>query len=141
MNVNKVFLAGNLTRDPELSYTPNQTAVCSFGLAVNRRWKGSDGQQRDETCFVDCTAFGNLGTNINKYCGRGKPLFVEGRLNFESWTAKDGTKRSKHKVIVESFQFLPDGQKTTDSGEDNRSLGDINEDSAPVNQWSGDIPF
>jgi single-strand DNA-binding protein len=105
-NFNKVFLIGNLTRDPQLSYTPNQTAVVDFGLAVNRRWKGQDGENREETCFVDCRAFGRLAENINKYLTKGRQLFVEGRLTFNSWTAQDGTKRSKHRVTVENFQFL-----------------------------------
>ncbi len=105
-NFNKVFLMGNLTRDPQLSYTPSQTAVVDFGLAVNRRWKGQDGENREETCFVDCRAFGRLAENINKYLTKGRPLFVEGRLTFNTWTAQDGTKRSKHRVTVENFQFL-----------------------------------
>ena len=106
---NKVMLMGNLTRDPQLSYTPNQTAVVDFGLAMNRRWTGQDGSQREETCFVDCTAFGRPAETINKYLSKGRPVFVEGRLKFDSWTAQDGTKRSKLKVIVENFQFLPGG--------------------------------
>jgi single-strand DNA-binding protein len=105
-NFNKVFLMGNLTRDPQLSYLPNQTAVVDFGLAVNRRWKGQDGENKEETCFVDCRAFGRTAENINKYLTKGRPLFVEGRLTFNSWTAQDGTKRSKHRVTVENFQFL-----------------------------------
>jgi single-strand DNA-binding protein len=105
-NFNKVLLIGNLTRDPQLSYTPNQTAVVDFGLAVNRRWKGQDGENKEETCFVDCRAFGRLAENINKYLTKGRPLFVEGRLTFDSWTAQDGAKRSKHRVTVENFQFL-----------------------------------
>ena len=104
---NKVLLMGNLTRDPQLSYTPNQTAVVDFGLAVNRRWTGKNGEARDETCFVDCRAFGRQAENINKYLTKGRPVFVEGRLTFDSWTAQDGTKRSKHRVTVENFRFLP----------------------------------
>ena len=108
-NFNRVLLMGNLTRDPQLSYTPNQTAVVDFGLAVNRRWTGQDGSNREETCFVDCRAFGRLAENINKYMSKGRPLFVEGRLTFDSWTAQDGTRRSRHRVTVENFQFLPGG--------------------------------
>jgi len=104
---NKVLLMGNLTRDPQLSYTPNQTAVVDFGLATNRRWTGQDGTQRDETCFVDCRAFGRTAENINKYFSKGKPIFIEGRLTFDSWTAQDGSKRSRLRVTVENFQFLP----------------------------------
>lgn len=104
---NKVLLMGNLTRDPQLTYTPTQTAVVDFGLATNRRWTGQDGTQRDETCFVDCRAFGRQAETINKYLTKGRPVFVEGRLTFDSWTAQDGGKRSKLRVTVEGFQFLP----------------------------------
>jgi len=106
-NFNKVLLMGNLTRDPQLSYTPNQTAVVDFGLAVNRRWTGRDGNQREETCFVDCRAFGRQAENINKYLSKGRPVFLEGRLTFDSWTGQDGSRRSKHRVTVENFRFLP----------------------------------
>ncbi|MCK4752635.1 MAG: single-stranded DNA-binding protein [Planctomycetes bacterium] len=105
-NFNKVLLIGNLTRDPQLSYLPSQTAVVEFGLAVNRRWTGKDGSKKEETCFIDCRAFGRPAETINKYLVKGRPVFVEGRLDFDSWTAQDGTKRSKHRVTVENFQFL-----------------------------------
>jgi len=116
-NYNKILLIGNLTRDPQLSYLPSQTAVVEFGLAVNRRWKSREGEAREETCFVDCRAFGRTAENINKYTSKGRPLFVEGRLTFDSWTAADGTKRSRHRVTVENFQFLggprpPDSQQS-----------------------------
>lgn len=105
-NFNQVLLMGNLTRDPTLSYTPNLTAVIDFGIAVNRQWKASDGQKREEFLFIDCQAFGVTGENINKYLSKGDPLFVQGRLQFEQWTAQDGSKRSKHRVTIERFQFL-----------------------------------
>jgi single-strand DNA-binding protein len=89
-----------------LTYLPSQTAVVDFGLAVNRKWKSKEGEDRDETCFIDCRAFGRTAENINKYLSKGRPLFVEGRLTFNQWTAQDGTKRSKHRVTVENFQFL-----------------------------------
>ena len=104
---NKVLLLGNLTRDPQLSYTPNQTAVVDFGVATNRKWTGQDGSQREDTCFVDCRAFGRMAENINKFFSKGKPIFLEGRLTFDSWTAQDGSKKSKLRVTVENFQFLP----------------------------------
>jgi single-strand DNA-binding protein len=104
---NKVLLLGNLTRDPQLSYTPSQTAVVDFGLATNRKWTGQDGSQKEETCFVDCRAFGRMAENINKFFKKGKPIFLEGRLTFDSWTAQDGSKKSKLRVTVENFQFLP----------------------------------
>ena len=105
-SLNKILMMGNLTRDPQLSYTPNQTAVVDFGLAVNRRWTGQDGNQREETCFVDCRAFGRQAENINKYLNKGRLVFIEGRLTFDSWTAQDGTKRSKLSVVVENFSFV-----------------------------------
>jgi len=101
MNYNKILLMGNLTRNPELSYLPNQTAVVSFGIAVNRKYK-----DKEETLFIDCTAFGNQAENINKYMQKGNPIFIEGRLTKDQWTQDDGVKREKYKVIVERFQFL-----------------------------------
>jgi single-strand DNA-binding protein len=108
-NFNRVLLMGNLTRDPQLSYTPSQTAVVDFGLAVNRKWTGQDGSQKEETCFIDCRAFGKQAETINKYLTKGRPVFVEGRLTYDTWTAQDGSKRSKHRVTVEGFQFMGGG--------------------------------
>jgi len=105
-NFNKILLLGNLTRDPQMSYLPNQTEVVDFGLAVNRKWKAQDGTMKEDTCFVDCRAFGKSAKNLNKFCRKGNPLFVEGRLTFNSWTTEDGSKRSKHRVTVEKFQLL-----------------------------------
>ena len=117
-NFNKVLLLGNLTRDPQLSYLPSQTAVVDFGLAVNRKWKGQDGTMKEEACFVDCKAFGKSAENLNKFCKKGNPLFIEGRLTFDSWTAKDGSKHSKHRVTVQNFQLLgaPNRDKTDGGG-------------------------
>ncbi len=109
-SLNKVFLIGNLTRDPELRYTPQGTAVASFGLASNRRWKSSDGQDKEETLFVDVTAFGRQAEIISEYMSKGRPIFVEGRLKLDQWQDKEsGAKRSKLTVTVESFQFLGAG--------------------------------
>lgn len=105
-NLNKVFLMGNLTRDPQLSYLPSQTPVVEFGLATNRRWNGQDGQPREETTFVDVVAYGRQAETISKYMKKGKPFFVEGRLKLDQWEAQDGTKRSKMRVILEGFQFI-----------------------------------
>ena len=147
---NKIFLMGNLTRDPQLSYTPNQTAVVDFGLATNRRWTGQDGTQRQETCFVDCRAFGRQAENINKYLTKGRLVLVEGRLTFESWTAQDGTKRSRHRVTVENFQFLPGTAETGPDQAKSRQVGIGGADSG-VEQYKSaepgapgsadDIPF
>ena len=106
MNVNRIFLAGNLTRDPELKYLPSQMAVADFGMAINREWKDKGGEKKSEVCFVDCVAFGRIAENINKYVKKGDPFFVEGRLQFSQWETEGGQKRSKLKALVENFQFL-----------------------------------
>ena len=108
-NFNKVILAGNLTRDPQLSYLPSNTPVVEFGLAINRKWKGQNGEMRDETCFVDCSCYGKQAETLNQYMSKGRGLLVEGRLQFQQWTDKEGTKRSKLKVVVERFEFLGGG--------------------------------
>ena len=108
-NFNKVLLMGNLTRDPQLSYLPSQTPVVDFGMAVNRKWTSKEGESKEEVCFVDCRAFSRLAENINKYMRKGRPIFVEGRLVYETWTAQDGTKRSRHRVHVDNCQFLGGG--------------------------------
>lgn len=105
-NYNKVLLMGNLTRDIELKYTPSNQAVANMGLAVNRRYKGADGEQREETTFVDLEAWGRTAEVMNQYLAKGRPVFIEGRLKLETWTDKDGGKRSKHRVVVESFEFI-----------------------------------
>ena len=107
-NFNKVYLMGNLTRDPEMRVTPKGTAICQFGLAISRSWKDESGQTREETAFVDIEAWGKQGEVIAKYCGKGRPLFVEGRLaKFDQWEDKtSGQKRSKLKVVLENFQFI-----------------------------------
>lgn len=105
-NLNKVMLMGNLTRDPQLSYLPSQTAVCEISIAINRRWMGQDGQQKEEVTFVECSMFGKRGEVLAKYLKKGQPIYVEGRLKLDQWEAQDGTKRSKLRVIVENFEFI-----------------------------------
>jgi single-strand DNA-binding protein len=105
-NYNRVILMGNLTRDPQLKYLPNNTAVCEFGLAINRRWRDKDGNQKEDVCFVDISAFARTAETINQYMTKGKPILVEGRLKFDSWTGQDGQKRSKLSVVAENFQFV-----------------------------------
>jgi len=105
--LNKVFLIGNLTRDPELRVTPKGTAICQFGLAVNRQFKDESGQTRDETTFVDIEAWGKQGELVAKYLTKGSPAMVEGRLKFDQWEDKQTQqKRSKLKVVLDNVQFL-----------------------------------
>jgi single-strand DNA-binding protein len=104
---NRVLLLGNLTRDPQMRYLPNQNPVTDFGLACNRKYKTASGEQREEVTFVDCAAFGRLAEIINQYCTKGKPILVEGRLKYDSWEDKNGGgKRNKLSVVVENMQLL-----------------------------------
>lgn len=105
-NFNKVILMGNLTRDPQLKYLPNNTPVCEFGMAINRNWRDRDGNKHEDVCYVDLAAFARQAETINQYLSKGKPIHVEGRLKFDSWTGQDGQKRSKLSVVVENFQFV-----------------------------------
>jgi single-strand DNA-binding protein len=104
---NKVIIAGNLTRDPELRYTPKGTAIGVISVAVNRKWKSESGELKEEVTYVDCTAFGRTAETIGQYLNKGSPLLVEGRLRTESWDDKEtGKKRSRMSVVLEGFQFL-----------------------------------
>lgn len=105
---NKVLLLGNLTRDPEMRYLPSNDPVVAFGLAVNRRFRDSQGQDREEVTFVDCSAFRKTAELINQYYHKGDPIFIEGRLKMDTWEDKQGGgKRSKLQVIIENLHFLP----------------------------------
>ncbi len=101
------MLIGNLTRDPEVRYTPKGTAVTDLGLAINRNYSTDDGDKREETTFVDITFWGRQAETLGQYMKKGRPLYVEGRLQLDSWDDKStGQKRSKLKVVGENFQFL-----------------------------------
>lgn len=126
---NRVILLGNLTRDPELKYLPNNTAVCEFSLAINYKYRDRDGNMKEEVCFVDVSAFGRRGENINQYLSKGKPILVEGRLKHETWTAQDGTKRSKHSVIVDNSVFV--GSREGSGGGGAPAQSGWNRDAAP----------
>ena len=104
---NKVILAGNLTRDPDLRYTPKGLAIAKLGLAINRSWTGEDGQKREEVTFVDVDAFGKQAEVIGQYLRKGRALLIEGRLKLDQWDDKQtGQKRSRLGVVLESFSFL-----------------------------------
>jgi len=135
---NKVIMMGNLTRDPQLSYLPSQTPVVEIGLASNRRWRDRDGNQKEETCFVDCRAYGKTAENISKYCKKGRPLLVEGRLTFDQWEAQDGSKRSKHRIFIENFTFVD--SRGQDSAESSGPNDYGNNNPAPPKD-DDDIPF
>lgn len=114
---NRIVLMGNMTRDPQLSYTPANTAVCKFGLAVNHKFRDREGNTREEVCFVDCTVFGRRAETFNQYMAKGRPVLVEGRLSLNQWTSPEGVKRSKHEVIVDNFTFVGGRGGASGSGE------------------------
>ncbi len=106
-NFNKVILMGNLTRDPEVKYTSSGTAIAKLGIAINRYWRNQDGQQQEETTFVDVDAFGRQAETIGQYLKKGRPIMVEGRLKLDQWDDKQtGQKRSKMGIVLENFPFL-----------------------------------
>ncbi len=144
---NKVLLMGNLTRDIELKYTPGNQAVAEIGLAVNRRYRTKEGENKEEVTFVDCEAWGRTAEVMNQYLAKGRPVFIEGRLKLDQWQDKDGKNRSKLRVVVDSFEFVDSrgagqggrgpGPGAAPAGEDHpASVGSGHQ---PVNE--SDIPF
>lgn len=108
---NRSMMMGNVTQEPTLSYTQQQTPVVDLSMAVNRKWKDSAGQQQESVCYIDVRAYGKLAENVNKYVQKGSLIFVDGRLDYETWETKDQPpkKRSKHRLIAETVQFLSSG--------------------------------
>lgn len=105
-NFNKVFLMGNLTRDPELRYVPSGAPVATFGLAVNRRFMTQHGEKKDEVCFVRIVVFGKQAESCSQHLSKGRLVFIEGRLQYRAWEQQDGQKRSTLDVIADRVQFL-----------------------------------
>ena len=109
MYVNKAFIYGNLTRDPQLKSLPSGTQVVEIGVATNRTWKNKEGSKQESTEFHNCVAFGKQAELISQYLHKGNAIFVEGRLQTRSWDAQDGSKKYRTEIIVENFQFGPKG--------------------------------
>lgn len=107
---NKVILIGNLTRNPELRYTPSGTPVTSFGLAVNRRFRQAD-DLKEEVCYIDIVVFGKQAEHCGQYLSKGNGVIVDGRLQQRRWETEDGQKRSKHEVVAQTVTFLPKRQE------------------------------
>jgi single-strand DNA-binding protein len=137
---NRVILAGNLVRDPQLAYTPNNTAACEFSVAVNRRWRDRDGNNKEEVSYVDMTAYGRTGETINQYMGKGRPILVEGRLRQRRWTDKEGQNRSKLDVVVENFSFIDSGSGRGGGRSTADDPGPPPADDAPPS-GDADVPF
>ena len=132
---NKVILVGNLTRDPELRYTPKGTAVGDLGLAVNRRVSDGNGNWSDEVTFLDVTVWGRDAENAQKYLAKGRGVFIEGRLQLDSWEDKaTGQKRTKLKIIGETVQFLPDGRGGGGGGGRSQAAGGSQQRQDPADE-------
>ena len=117
-NFNKVILAGNMTRDPELRYSPKGTAIAKFGMAINRNWKDEAGESKDEVTFVDVDAFGRQAEVVAQYLKKGQPILVEGRLKLHSWEDKQtNQKKTRLGVVLESFEFLSSRSSASGGGE------------------------
>jgi single-strand DNA-binding protein len=148
---NKVILLGNLTRDPEVRYTPKGSAVCDLGLAVNRVYTLDNGEKREEVTYVDITLWSRLAEIAGEYLKKGRPVFIEGRLQLDTWDDKQsGQKRSKLRVIGESMQLLgsrPSGGGAPDvEGGDRQSRGGKPsapppKEAAPAQPDEDEIPF
>ena len=139
---NKVILLGNLTRDPEMRYTPSGTPIASFGLAVSRRYRQGD-EQKEEVCFVDITAFGRSAEIVGEYLSKGRPVLIEGRLRWHSWETEGGQRRSKLDVTAERVNLMP--RASQDGGGSRQSAGGgapppYRDDDIPPPQ-DDDIPF
>ncbi len=131
---NKVILIGNLTRDPEMRYTPQGTSVCSFGLAVNRKYKQGE-ENKEEVTFINIVVFGKQADTCGQYLNKGSSALIEGRLKENRWETDDGQKRSKLEVIAQSVQFMPRKPATTGAG------APMNESPMPPDELTDIEPF
>ena len=123
-SLNRVLLIGNLTRDPEVRMMSSGRPVCNFGLAMNRSYKDSEGNRKEETTFVDVECFGPRAEAVARFFSKGRPIFVEGRLKLDQWESKEGEKRSALRVVLDNFEFV-------DSGKSDQSSHEITSPSSP----------
>jgi len=150
-SLNKVLLIGNLTKDPQLRFTPNGSAVADLRLAINRWWTGQDGQRHEETTFVDVTLWGRQAEVASEYLHKGAPVFIEGRLKLDQWQDKEGQNRSRLVVVGERMQFIgprAQGARSGDVGEPSEVGQDIETKPVPEEPPVGpaqppddDLPF
>ena len=140
----KAIITGNLTRDPELRTTPNGASVCSFSVAVNRTFKDSNGEQKEDVSYIDCSAWGRLGEIINQYAKKGSGVLVSGRLDQRSWEDKNGGgKRSRVEIVVEDFNFIgaPRGDGGSNSSSSASAPADIPDDIPEEEIDLSEVPF
>jgi single-strand DNA-binding protein len=139
-NLNKVFLIGNLTRDPELKFTPQGTAVCKLGIAVNRQYKSSDGELKKQTDFFTVVVWGKTGENCSKFLAKGRPVFIEGRLQTRSYETQDNQKRSVTEIVADNVQFLGGRDDRAAADDQPRDTATEQAEFAPV-EPDGNVPF
>jgi len=144
-SLNKVLLMGNLTRDPEVKYTPKGTAVCDLGIAINDSYKAQDGTIKETVTFVDVEVWGRTAENCKQYLTKGRPVFVEGQLKLDQWETPQGEKKSKMRVRADRVQFLGGGPGRTGGGGEQRSSSSSPTDSGrtaarPASTVSEDTP-
>lgn len=152
-SLNKVLLMGNLTRDPEVKYTPKGTAVCDLGIAINDSFKAQDGTIKETVTYVDVEVWGRTAENCKQYLTKGRPVFVEGQLRLDQWETPQGEKKSRMKVRADRVQFLGGGGPTRSGGGEQRSsapsetgrtsarpASTVSEDRPPLPD-EDDIPF
>jgi single-strand DNA-binding protein len=146
-NLNKVLLLGNVTRDPEVRYTPKGSAVCDLGIAVNRGYTTDSGEKREEVTFVDVTLWGRTAEVASEYLKKGRPVFIEGRLQMDTWDDKQtGQKRTRLRVVAENMQLLggrPQGgaAAASDATAERRQTTEPPKSSAPAEPDEDEIPF
>ena len=131
---NKIILIGNLTRDPEMRYTPQGTSVCNFGMAVNRKYKQAD-ESKEEVMFINIVVFGKQADTCGQYLNKGSSALIEGRLQERRWETEDGQKRSKHEVVAQSVRFLSRKQDTSGMAVSNSDV------SGPPDEFTDIEPF
>ncbi|MFH1777064.1 MAG: single-stranded DNA-binding protein [Candidatus Omnitrophota bacterium] len=140
-SLNKVFLIGNLTRDPELRYVPSGTAVTTFSIAVNRVFTQQNGERKEDVCFIRIVAWGKLAQSCGEYLNKGSSVFIEGRLQNRSWEAGDGTKRSTMEVIAQRVQFLDRVKQTSTGSNAEMAMDEDTEPMEPVSAPDETVPF
>ena len=144
-SLNRVFLMGNLTRDPELRYVPSGTAVANFTVAVNRVYKDKSGEKKEDVSFIRIVVWGKMAEICGEYLTKGRSVFVEGRLKSRTWEAQDGQKRSALDVVATSVQFLggrkEEGQKTSEKGAGDAVHGEEAVETIDLDQEAEGAPF
>jgi len=140
-SLNRAQIVGNLTRDPEMRYTPNGQSVCSFGVATNRRWKDKDGNQQEQTEFHNIVAWGKLAEISSQYLKKGNKVYIEGRLQTRSWEGQDGNKRNRTEIVTENIIFLtPKGATSSVSPDENGKIEEFPPEEKTKTQEAQETP-